>query len=65
MFADPALLKQTPQEASRFDRQAFRNAALRGASLPATSAPKEQAPQALLLEYAAFLLDQEARYCQQ
>jgi hypothetical protein len=65
MFADSAFLHQAPPDAAKFDRQAFLNMARRGTSLPASSAAKEETTPALLLEYADFVLDQEARYCQQ
>ena len=69
MLADTSLLRRTTQDKLGNDRQAIR----RGTQLPAPSAPKgetgpprEAAPApAGLLDYAAFVLEQEARYCQQ
>jgi hypothetical protein len=67
MLADTSLLRP-PQDKLGNDRQAFR----RGTQLPAPPAPKgetghprEAPPPAGLLDYAAFVLEQEARYCQQ
>ena len=65
MLADPTLLTQAVAQSARFDRQAFLNAVRRGASLPALSAATEESDRTFLLEYADFLLEQEARYCQQ
>lgn len=65
MLADPTLLQQPSQDAVPFDRQAFRNAARRGVVLSALSVAPEETDRGFLLEYAFFLLEQEARYCQQ
>jgi hypothetical protein len=66
MLADSAFLTRPSPDTSRLDSQALRNVARRGASLPSSLAPKgEEAARASLLEYASFVLDQEARYCQQ
>jgi hypothetical protein len=65
MRADPSLLKQSEQTTTRFDKQAFRNAVRRGVASPALSSPKEEPAWFALLEYADFVLEQEAEYCQQ
>ncbi len=65
MLADPTLLQQPPTDGAKFDRQAFRNAVRRGAVSPALSVSPEDTDRVVLLEYAVFLLEQEARYCQQ
>jgi hypothetical protein len=65
MFADPTLLRQTTPDTERFDRQAFLNALRRGAVLPALSAATAESDRTFLLEYADFLREQEACYCQQ
>jgi hypothetical protein len=65
MLADPSLLKQSEQTSSKLDRQVFLNAARRGAASAVLSSPRDEPARSSLLEYAAFVLDQEARYCQQ
>lgn len=65
MLADPALLHKPTSDAARCDRQTLLNALRRGTSLPALSGATEETERTCLLEYADFLLDQEARYCQQ
>ena len=65
MLADPSLLKQSEQTQSWFDRQTFLNAARRGVASPALSTPKEEPAWSSFLEYAAFVLEQEDKYCQQ
>jgi hypothetical protein len=67
MLANSALLTQPPQDTSRLDRQALLHAARRGASLPPPPGPQgeDAAARDSLLEYASFVLEQEAQYCQQ
>ncbi len=62
MLADPTLLQQPQPDPPRFDRQAYWNAARRGASFTEVSGQQEGTEWA---EYAAFVLEQEAEYCQQ
>jgi hypothetical protein len=65
MQADPAILVPSLQDNVKLDRQAYVNAARRGNSLPLVSGAKEETSRMSLLEYAAFVLEQEACYCQQ
>ncbi len=67
MPADTSLLRRPTQEKLGSDGPALLPAVRRAALLPAPAAAKgEAAPvPAGLLDYAAFVLDQEARYCQQ
>jgi hypothetical protein len=71
MPADISLLSRTAQDKPGHDGQALQPAVRRAALLPALAGargedgPAREAAQAGLLDYAAFVLDQEARYCQQ
>jgi hypothetical protein len=65
MLADPAILKPVPPDNAKFDRPLYVNALRRSGSVPLVSVPKEEANRTALLEYAAFVLEQEACYCQQ
>jgi hypothetical protein len=76
MPADTSLLSRTVQDKPGHDGQALQPAVRRAALLPALAGAKGEdglareaaflpAAQAGLLDYAAFVLDQEARYCQQ
>ena len=73
MPADTSLPRRTLQDKLGGDGQALQPAVRRAALLPALAAakgedgpPREAAPlPAAVLDYAAFVLDQEARYCQQ
>ncbi len=73
MPADTSLLRRPPQDKLGSDGPALLPAVRRGAPPPAPAAakgdegpPREAAAvPAGLLDYAAFVLDQEARYCQQ
>ncbi len=65
MVANSTLLQQPPLDNEKLDRQVFRNAVRRGAVSPALSVSPEDTDRVVLLEYALFLLEQEARYCQQ
>lgn len=65
MFADPTILKQARKDNPKLDRQVYQNAARRSGSVLLVSAPKEEALQGSLLEYAAFVVEQESCYCQQ
>ena len=57
MPADTSLRSRTPQDKAGNDGQALAPAIRRAALLPGAAAG--------LLDYADFVLDQEARYCQQ
>jgi hypothetical protein len=76
MPADMSLLSRTTQDKPGHDGQALHPAVRRGTLLPALAGAKgEEGPPsavvllpagpASLLDYADFVLDQEARYCQQ
>jgi hypothetical protein len=73
MPADTSLLRRPTQDKPGSDGPALLPAVRRGAALPAPAAakgadgpPREAASvPAGLLDYADFVLDQEARYCQQ
>jgi hypothetical protein len=76
MPADTSLLSRTTQDKPGNDGQALQPAVRRSALLPALAGAKgEEGPprevvllpvgQAGLLDYADFVLDQEAQYCQQ
>lgn len=65
MLADPTLLRKSPTDPVPFDLLAFQNAVRRGTAFPISSSTKEEAGRLGLLEYAAFVLEQEACYCQQ
>jgi hypothetical protein len=76
MPADTSLRSRTPQDKAGNDGQALAPAIRRAALLPALTGargadgpPREAAllpgAAAGLLDYADFVLDQEARYCQQ
>jgi hypothetical protein len=65
MFADPAILKPSLKDNPKLDRQTYQNAARRSGSVRLVSAAREDVLQASLLEYAAFVVEQECRYCQQ
>jgi hypothetical protein len=71
MLAHTSRLGPVTQSKPGSDGQALRPAVRRGALLPALAATGEDGPPCGaafvplgLLEYAAFVLDQEARYCQ-
>ena len=65
MLADLPILKQILPDNVKFDRQAYMHTARRSDSNPLAFTPKEESSRAALLEYAAFVLEQEACYCQQ
>ncbi len=69
MPADTSLLRRPPQDKLGSDGPALLPAVRRSAPVPAPGdegPPREAtAVPAGLLDYAAFVLDQEARYCQQ
>jgi len=81
MLADPCLLSPSTSETPESDEPVFAPAALTRAAVPTrfaassegnrlspsvTVAPsREAAARLVLADYAAFVLDQEARYCQQ
>jgi hypothetical protein len=72
MLADSSLLRPTSQDKLVSGGPALLPAVRRGAQLPALAAAKGEGPSreaasvpAGLLDYAAFVLDQEAQYCQQ
>jgi hypothetical protein len=65
MLADPPIFKPIPPDNVTFDRQAYMHVARRNGSLPLVFTPKEETSRAAILEYAAFVLEQEACYCQQ
>lgn len=65
MLANSTLLQQPSPDHDKLDRQVLRNAVRRGAVSPALSFSAEETDRVVLLEYAVFLLEQEARYCQQ
>jgi hypothetical protein len=68
MLADPAVLTPDPSEV---DERGLPRTARRGTTLPAPLARRAAglapAPDAVgaFLDYAAFVLEQEAEYCQQ
>ena len=68
MIASPALLAPDRPEV---DDKALANAARRGTAVPAPAPRRAGGPSpdaadgAALLDYAAFVLEQEAEYCQQ
>jgi hypothetical protein len=69
MVADPLLLTHDDSE---LDERAFAHAARRGKVAPASRTrmaaglvPSPDAADPALLDYAAFVLEQEAEYCQQ
>lgn len=64
MFADPAIVKQAVRDNPKLDRQAYQNAARRSGPVLLASTAREEALQRALLEYAAFVVEQEERYCQ-
>lgn len=65
MLANSLLLQQPPSNNDKLDQQVLRNAARRGAVSPLLSLSREETDRVVLVEYAVFLLEQEARYCQQ
>ncbi len=65
MLADTSLLRRPSPDKPGSDGPALLPALRRGAQLPAPAAKGDAGPPAALLDYAAFVLDQEARYCQQ
>lgn len=65
MHADPAIFVQPFPDNAKYDRQTYLNAVRRGRSIPLASDAKEETSRKSLLEYAAFVLEQEACYCQQ
>jgi hypothetical protein len=65
MLADPPIFKQILPDNGKFDRQGYTHTARRSGSVPFVLTPKEETNRAALLEYAAFVLEQEACYCQQ
>ena len=67
MLADTSLLRRPTPDKPGSDGPALLPALRRGAQPPAPAAVKGEAAQvsAGLLDYAAFVLDQEAQYCQQ
>jgi hypothetical protein len=67
MLADTSLLRRPPQDKPGSDGPALLPALRRGAPPPASAAGKGEAVPlpAAVLDYAAFVLDQEAQYCQQ
>jgi hypothetical protein len=68
MLVSPTLLKPRPLEKSRSNLRPVSQVARRTAAVAAPPDPGEEADaaaaRAALLAYAAFALDQQARYCQ-
>jgi hypothetical protein len=69
MLSNPAVLTD---DNSDLDERAFAHAARRGKAVPASRTrmaaglvPSPDAADPALLDYAAFVLEQEAEYCQQ
>jgi hypothetical protein len=65
MVAVPIIVKQPSPDNVKFDRPVYVHTARRSGPVSLVSTQKEDPSRAALLEYAAFVLEQEARYCQQ
>jgi hypothetical protein len=65
MLADKTILTPANVEAVRKNAQALQRPTPRDSGLSSSLGVKKEDARTPLLEYAVFLLDQEARYCQQ
>ncbi|HEY7429041.1 MAG TPA: hypothetical protein VH682_32720 [Gemmataceae bacterium] len=65
MLADLPIFKQLSPDNVKFDRQAYGHTARRSNTVSSVSTQKEEVSRTVLLEYAAFVLEQESCYCQQ
>ena len=65
MLADLPFIKQILPDNVKIDRQTYGQVTRRSGSVPFVLTPKEETSRMALLEYADFVLEQEACYCQQ
>jgi hypothetical protein len=63
MVADPGIFRPVQHDTTATEEPALRHAARRAALVPVAEVADEEVP--FLLDYGAFVLEQEAAYCQQ